>query len=118
MLKRSSSGGSDSSLQIAIVGDSCQAVKEAICMYIDSVSKNQDLFDLGVYATLTRDNGVRAEALASLQNLITPLLVKNPSARFRETEFKNGVAAALADRPDRVLPSKMSRYELVKFIWT
>ena len=122
MLTRSASFRSNvsgsSSLQIGVVGDSCQSVKEAIITYIDSVSSDQDLFDLGQYATLTRDNGVRPEALASLQNLITPLLVKNPTAKFRETDFKNGVAAALTDRPTRKLPSKLSRFELVKFIWS
>ena len=97
---------------------STEAVQQCILTYIDSVQNDTQLFNFGVYATLTRDNAVRPDGLAQLSSLVMPLLIKNPSARFHETEFKNGIAAALASRPHRVVPTTKNLPDLCKFVWT
>ena len=56
-------------------GDSAESIQDCVSGYIDSVANDTDLFKFGPYLTLTRDNGIRAEALADLANLITPLLI-------------------------------------------
>ena len=116
MLVRSKS--SDVSSEAMTCTTSTDGVTQCLLSYIDSVGNDSQLFNFGVYATLTRDNAVRPEALAQLSNLVMPLLIRNPSARFQETEFKNGVAAALALRPDRIVPTTKSLPELCKFVWT
>ena len=79
---------------------------------IDSISNDSELFSFGQYATLTRDNGIRADGLALMSNLLLPLLVKNPTARFTETEFKCGIAAALAAKSARKVPTTKTVPEL------
>ena len=111
---------SECSLESAFLasGDSAEAIKECIIVYMDSVNNDSKLFDFGLYASLTRDNGVRPDALRDLSNLLLPLLVKNPSARFRETEFKSGVASAITFRSDRKIPTEKALPDLCRFIWT
>ena len=97
---------SDVSSEAITSNVSTEAVSECLIRYIDSAANDTQLFNFGVHATLTRDNAVRADGLTQLSNLVMPLLIRNPNACFRETEFKNGVATVLAARPARVAPAK------------
>ena len=96
-------------------GDSSSSAQAAIAEYM-SATADEPLFDLGEYATLTRDHSPRLNALITLDPLLRPLLYRNPSARVRETELKVGFLSASHDGGRTVM--RRSREQLAKFVWT
>ena len=97
-------------------GDTAGAVAEAFTSYIDSVQHDSELCSFGMYLTLNRDHGIRPDDLAAMSNLLTPLIVKNPTCRFTETEFRAGVLAAIESRKKRKIPTEKPLCDLSLFI--
>ena len=86
--------------------------------YIDDTSKDEDLFEFGDYAEITKPQAVSIFAMVLIHGFVIVLLVAAPSGRITKKSFTMCFEYALLARPARIVQAKVTRKELVNLVST
>ena len=86
--------------------------------YIKATPVDDDLFNnFGEYSTIDRNKGIRPADLADARSLIMPLIVLNPSCKWKETPFRAGIGRAIAMNSHRLIATSKPLNVLTKYVF-